>query len=104
MADDRGDLPRLVEVPDELVHAWLVDEGDHRCLATDEEHRVVGVRVEFGQWPALLDEGYVLWRGDEAEAEEVVRRVAGLVAGVRPRVGDERAAVRAVDIDFVAVL
>ena len=86
------------------MHAWLVDESDHGCLAADEEDRVVGGRVEVGQRPALLDQGRVLGRGDEAEAEDVVCRVAGLVTRVRPRVGDERAPVEAVDVDLVAML
>ncbi len=104
VADDRGYLPCLVEAPNELVHARLVDEGDHRPLAADEEDPVVGGRVEVGQRPALLDEGRVLGRGDKAEAEDVLGRKARLVAGVRPSVGGERAAVGAVDVDLVAVL
>ena len=94
----------LVERAHEFVDARLVDEGDHRRLPADQEDRVVGGRVELGERLALLDQGRVRRRGDEAEAEDVVGGVAGLVARIGPLVGDECAPVGAEDLDLVAVL
>jgi hypothetical protein len=45
----------------------------------------------------------VLGRVDESEADQVVRGVARIVAGIAPGVGLELAAVRARDVDLITV-
>src|SRR5258708_7024502 len=52
MAEDPGHLARRLEAAHKHVHARLVDEGDHRCLAADEEDRVAGGRAEVAERPA----------------------------------------------------
>jgi hypothetical protein len=73
-----GWAPSVSSSSVQLAGALDVVGGVDHDLACEEE-RVVGGRVEVGQRAALLDEGCV--RGDEAEAEDVVGGVAGLVAG-----------------------
>src|SRR5204863_587746 len=56
VADDRGDLPGLVEGRRELVYPLVVVERVHRRLAADEQHRVVVRDRHLGQRYGRLDE------------------------------------------------
>jgi hypothetical protein len=102
VADHRGDLAGLVEGGEQPRDALVACERVHRPLAADEKDRVVVGDRHVGERDRLLDQLRVLGGVDEAEAEQVVGGVAGLVAWVAPRIGLEPAAVGARDVDPVA--
>jgi hypothetical protein len=87
VADHGGHLAGLVEGGDERVHAFVAPEGVHRALASDEQRSVVVVDADVGKRLRFLDQLHVRGRVDETEADQILGRVAGLVARVAPRIG-----------------
>jgi hypothetical protein len=86
------------------VHLPIVDERVHRALAADEQRCVIVVDAHAGERLGLLDQLHVRGRVDEAEADQILGRVAGPVARIAEGVALQRTARRARDVDLVAVL
>jgi hypothetical protein len=86
------------------MHSLVVPKRVHRALAADKEDSVVVVEANGGERLRLLDQLHVPGRVDEAEADQILGRVPGHVARIAPRVGMQRTAIRACNLDLIAVL
>ncbi len=90
MTDDSRRFARLVERGDQGVHLVVVDEGDHRGLAADEEDCVEVGHREVGELRGALDQRDMRRvRGDDEDllgilgVENVERCRHSLLLGVR---------------------
>src|SRR5262249_44991425 len=95
VADDSGGFAGLVEVSDQCVQGVILVERVHGPLPADRQERVVLVDPDAGERFRLLHQFHVLGRVDEAERDEIVGGIAAFVAGVRPLVALELAALGA---------
>lgn len=95
MADYRQGLARLPEVQTQLVDSGVTAEGVHRRLSAGKENGVEVGGVERVECRAVFEQCRVLGRGQEAQGDQVVGRVAAFVAGVGEAVNRDLAALGA---------
>src|SRR5581483_3409015 len=82
-----GHFPRPDEIRGNAVHALVLAKGVHGRLSADEQHRIVGTRIQSGERPGILYQRPVRLRLDESQADQIVGRVLAGVTGIAPAVG-----------------
>src|SRR5205823_908175 len=97
-------LPRFVGFSRQIVDPFVVVKGVHRTLPADQENAVVLGDSELTDGLRLIDQLRVLRGRDESKGYQIVRGVLAFISGIAPAIGLQFAAIRAVDIDLVAVL